>query len=142
MTPARTLPLALLLVAACSTDPGPSAAVRSGAFRYTARSASGEPLLTGRIELDFLDDSTVTGRWTIAWLPGADSTAPVGPQVGTGELAGIRVGDTLLLQLNPNNADHNVGLEATRAGSGYTGRWEWVTFTGPRAAGLFSAVLK
>jgi len=142
MTPTRALPLALLLVAACTIDPGPSAAVRSGVFRYTARSVSGEPLLTGKIELDCLEDSTVTGRWTIAWLPGADSTAPVGPQVGSGELAGTRVGDTLRLQLNPNNADHNVDLEATRGGSGYTGRWQWVTFTGPRAAGPFSAVLR
>jgi hypothetical protein len=134
------LPLATTLVlAACSGAPAGIAAARTDGFQYTARSATGQPLLTGRLKLAFPDDSTVTGTWTIAWVPGADTTLEVGPQVGSGALTGSRSGDTLLLQLNPNMADNNVGLRALRTAEGYAGEWEWSAFTGPRTKGSFEA---
>ncbi|MEO8635709.1 MAG: hypothetical protein ABI587_10580 [Gemmatimonadales bacterium] len=130
---------ATLLLAACSSAPAGIAAARGDGFQYTARSAAGQSLLTGRLQLAFPDDSTVTGTWTIAWVPGADTTMEVGPQVGAGILTGSRSGDTLRLQLNPNMADNNVGLRAVRTAEGYAGEWEWVAFTGPRSGGSFVA---
>jgi hypothetical protein len=136
----RTALLASGLLLACSTDP-PSFTTRDGTFHYTA-SHAGKPVLTGRLHLTFPDDSTVIGTWAIAWLPDADTTVPVGPQVGTGDLVGARWGDSLLIQLNPGNADHNVGLLARAAQAEYRGEWHWVTFTGPRTEGTFSASLE
>jgi len=135
----RPLLLAPALLMACSSAPDDNAAPRTGGFHYSALSASGQPLLTGHLEFTFTDDSTVTGSWVIAWLPAADTTLPVGPQVGSGVLVGLRSGTTLRIQLNPTNADHNVALQAVPSAGGYAGQWEWTTFTGPRSAGTFVA---
>jgi len=131
--------LPLLLLMACSSATSDFAALRPGGFHYSAASATGQPLLTGRLQLDFADDSSFTGSWKIDWLPGADTSAPVGPQVGSGVLIGQRRGTTLLIQLNPTNADHNVALQAVPRGGGYSGTWEWSTFSGPRSSGRFVA---
>ena len=135
----RALLLIPVVLSACSSDPVGRSTPPAGGFHYTALSPARTPVLTGHLTLAFPDDSTVTGTWTIAWLPGADTTTPVGPQVGMGDLLGSRAGGILWLQLNPNNADHNVGLRAQANAAGYTGEWEWVTFTGPHTRGLFSA---
>jgi hypothetical protein len=134
----RAVLIASGLLVACSTAPATFTA-RSGTFHYIAMS-QGKPVLTGRLHLTFPDDSTIVGPWAIAWLPDADTTVPVGPQVGTGNLVGARSGDSLMIQLNPGNADHNVGLVAGAAAAGYRGKWEWVTFAGPRSGGIFSAI--
>jgi hypothetical protein len=134
------LPL-LVLLTACSA--GPSAGFPPDtdrpSYSYTALSPTGEPILVGRIELAFLDDSIVTGTWTIAWIAGADTTLEVGPQVGSGTLAGSRSGGLLLLNLNPSYADNNVGLRAIPSKGGYEGVWGWDAFNGPRTSGTFTA---
>lgn len=136
----RTALLTAGLLLACSADPTVPAAGRvEHSLRYTADGPSGAQALAGRLVLSFPDDTTVSGSWVISWVPGADTTALVGPQVGSGTLVGSRLGDTLLLQLNPENADHNVGLRAVRTRAGYRGTWEWVTFAGPRTRGGFTA---
>ena len=135
----RTLALASILLAACNASSTDNSAPAPVTFRYSALDATGSPLLTGRLTLTSVDDSTVTGTWNIAWAPGADTTSPVGPQVGSGTLTGRRVGGTLILELNPGNADNNVGLQAIPHSGGYSGTWQWTAFTGPRAEGRFVA---
>jgi hypothetical protein len=135
----RAVPLALAVLLACSSAPADTSAPRAGTFRYSALSARGAPLLTGRLDFTFPDDSTLAGSWAITWLPGADTTTPVGPQLGAGNLVGTRHGDTLRVQLNPMNADHNVVLLAVAVLDGYAGQWQWITATGPRSAGRFVA---
>ena len=136
MKPTTLLALALLLgCAGASTE---TAAPRTGGFRYVGRSQAGEPVLTGRIELAFPDDSTVTGSWAINWIPGADTTLEVGPQVGSGTLVGRRMGDSLLIEMNPSWADNNVALKAVPSADGYTGHWTWTAFAGPRSGGSFT----
>lgn len=135
----RALFASLGLILACSGAPADSSAPRIGSFRYSALSATGQPLLAGHIEFAFPDDSTLTGTWAIAWLPGADTTEQVGPQVGSGVLIGAYRGGTLLIQLNPTNADNNVALQAVPSAGGYAGHWDWITATGPRSGGAFVA---
>lgn len=137
MKPTTLLALALLL--GCSGASTETAASRTGGFRYIGRSAAGVPVLNGRIELAFPNDSTVTGTWAIGWIPGADTSFEVGPQVGTGTLVGRRMGDSLLIEMNPNWADNNVALKAFPSASGYTGQWTWSAFDGPRSGGSFTA---
>jgi hypothetical protein len=136
----RLLIPACALLIGCAGPMAGSEGPGAGTFRYTATGPGGSIVLAGILDLEFPDDSTVLGHWAIAWIPGADTTLPVGPQVGAGSLAGSKSGDTLLIQLNPGNADNNVGLKALAAASGYHGWWEWVTLTGPRTEGSFAAV--
>lgn len=131
---------ALVALVACSTYPIAPAPTGPGEYRYAARSAEGASLLVGTLELTFPDDSTVTGTWTIKWVLGADTTTEVGPQVGSGTLAGTRSGLMLSLDLNPGHADHNVFLQGTPTADGFEGDWHWSTFAGPRAAGAFAAI--
>lgn len=130
---------ALLLCSACSGGPSAPAAMRAGGFAYSASTPAGDPILNGRISFEFTDDSTVTGTWSITWVEGADTTLEVGPQVGSGLLVGTRHGDTMMIQLNPNYADNNVGLVAVPTAKGWRGEWEWVAFAGPRSRGPFTA---
>ncbi len=135
----RVLLFAALTLVACTAGPAETAALRAGGYHYSARSAAGQPLLDGRLEIRSVDDSTLRGTWEIAWVAGADMSADVGPQVGSGTLTGSRRGDTLLIQLNPTYADNNVVLQAVSSADGYAGHWEWNTITGPRTAGPFVA---
>lgn len=141
----RRLLIAPLLLISCTsstitnTAPGDISVLEAGEFHYIARSSAGRPLLTGRIEFVFRDDSTISGTWEIARLPGADKNAVVGPQIGSGTLVGNLRDGTLVVQLNPTNADHNVVLLATSNAHGYTGRWQWITIVGPQAEGPFEA---
>jgi hypothetical protein len=129
------------LLTACTT--GPSAGFTgdsgSGRYAYTAFSLTGAAILTGHLELTVHDDSVVTGSWSMDWLAGADTTLEVGPQIGSGTLAGRRSGELLLLDLNPAYADNNVGLRASPKAGGYEGEWGWDAFNGPRTSGAFVA---
>jgi hypothetical protein len=137
--PMRSILLAPVLLLACSSAPDGRPDRPAGDFLYSAMSATGQPLLTGHLRVAFPTDSTLTGTWTIAWLPGADTTAPVGPQVGSGVLLGSRSGDLFVVQLNPTYADNNVALLAVPTTDGYSGQWEWSTLAGPASGGAFLA---
>jgi hypothetical protein len=110
----------------------------AGRFAYRAFDGRGDLLLVGTITLQAVEDSRLAGTWEIRWAVGADTTAIVGPQVGTGTLGG-RVGpDQTLIDLNPGWADNNVYLFARTAGDGdLTGRWQHSTLIGPVAEGRF-----
>jgi hypothetical protein len=138
----RTRFLPLVILVACggpAGDPPNSGDLQSGAFLYHARSSTGQTLLEGQIEFRVGDDSNILGSWNIRWAPGADTTLAVGPQVGSGQLSGYLAGTDLILQLNPEMADNNVSLRATRGPRGFAGRWEWSTIAGPTAGGAFEA---
>lgn len=157
--------LALLgLAIGCSTTSEPlvpsAGRLESGSYRYVTTTAAGEPLLEGTLTIVFGDDTipdedsdqggacchwTISGTWESRWIPGADSTLDIGPQVGSGELRGaILHGEEqegrLLLDLNPYFADNNTGFNAARVGDRLVGTWSWTAFDGPRTSGGFTAV--
>ncbi|MGE0354779.1 MAG: hypothetical protein AB7Q69_16320, partial [Gemmatimonadales bacterium] len=125
--------------------------IQTGRYQYTAYSAAGVPLLEGWLDIRQLrepvgpDDTTdaggaccdwvIEGSWSITWVPGADTTEEVGPQVGSGTLRGAYTPEGLILDLTPLYADNNVGVFGRWSASGMDGRWDWDTFTGPRAGG-------
>ncbi len=119
----------------------PRGPLKSGALRYRAFSALGRPLLSGSLVLVAHEDSSVTGTWAIRWVVGADTTTPVGPQVGEGTLSGRQLSDgTVDLNLNPLYADNNVFLSsAPVTATGLSGKWSWSGFAGPLANGRFQA---
>jgi hypothetical protein len=133
--------LVIGVIGACSANGvAPRGSLRSAVLHYSAASAQGAPLLAGSLRLEAHDDSTVTGTWAIDWVVGADTTAPVGPQVGSGTLSGQLYGDgSLALNLNPLYADNNVVLYSEVTTTGLSGQWTWSGFAGPLASGRFSA---
>jgi hypothetical protein len=143
----RRCTLLALLVAACDAPTTGLAALRHGDFRgsyaYRAYHEDGRLLLRGTLTFSGLErDTMIHGSWTIAWAPGADTTAIVGPQLGSGVLVGALRGDGgAWFDLTPNYADNNVGLlGAGRAGDAIRGSWSHTTFIGPVAGGRFELV--
>lgn len=134
-----TLALALAACSRESTNTGPDGVIAGGNLRYEVTTLAGIPLLTGRLVVKVLDDSTIVGSWSTEWAPGADRSVEVGGQVGRGALAGRQGMEKTYLDLNPGFADNNVILAAAPTDRGFEGTWEWVTVTGTRASGRFSA---
>jgi len=151
----------VLLACSAVTDPLTQSArtLTSGAYRYTAMTAEGRPILEGTLTLSFAEDTipdettdegggcchwTITGTRSINWVEGAGTTLEVGPQIGEGDLRGaILHGEQegkLLIDLSPGWADNNAALLAVSEGDRLTGEWSWVAFNGPRASGPFLAV--
>lgn len=133
--------LLVAAVVACSTNGvAPRGSLKSAMLRYNAASTQGVPLLAGSLSLTIHEDSTVTGTWEIDWVAGADTTARVGPQVGSGAFSGQQFADgSVQLNLNPLYADNNVFLSATVTRDGFSGAWSWSGIAGPIAAGRFTA---
>lgn len=143
---ARTVRLiALAAVLGWGCDGGTSGQVAAprldhlgGAFEYRAFDADGHLLLVGSATLQVSRDSSIAGTWEIGWAPGADTTAVVGPQVGTGTLAGSVGAEHTWIDLNAGWADNNVFLLARTADDGaLAGQWQHSTFIGLVAEGLF-----
>jgi len=132
--------LFVALLAGCAgQQPLISEALRPGELQYVAGAADGARILEGTLHLEYPDDSTVSGSWSIQWVAGVDTTQQVGQQVGTGQLRGTRQGGALYLDLNPGWADNNVILQAAPAENGWNGTWGWDTIVGIQAGGEFSA---
>lgn len=111
----------------------------TGVYAYAACDSAGQLLLLGQLTLSVAPSGSVEGSWHIDWVPGADRSTEVGPQVGGGTLAGSVHGTQVTLTLNPGWADNNVLLTGTWGSGGGGGSWSYVAFTGPRAAGPFAA---
>ena len=138
---ARAVPLVGLVAACSGLGVSPPAALRTPAVvRYSATSAQGRPLVAGTLQLVAHDDSSVIGTWQIDWVIGADTTAAVGPQVGSGTLSGRLSADgSIGLDLNPLFADNNVFLDGAVTTAGLSGTWSWSGIAGPIATGRFDA---
>lgn len=132
-----------LAAAGCGSaglDPTPSRSTGAGQLRYEARTLDGALLLTGRISIEILADSTIVGEWAVQWAPGADTTVEVGDQIGSGTLAGQQGENGTYIDLNPGYNDNNVILLPIPADRGFTGTWYWSTIAGPRTYGKFTAL--
>lgn len=136
--------IALVLGLGCGNGiPDPKPAPRlddlTGLFEYRASDERGRALLVGTVTLAVGTDSTLTGTWDIRWVSGADTTAIVGPQVGTGTLAGRSGAEHGTIDLNPGWADNNVYLLIGQTNEGLlAGEWQHSTFVGPVAQGRFT----
>jgi hypothetical protein len=108
-------------------------------YTYRAYTSSGALAVQGTLTLARSDSTTIVGTWT---LEGVLSIDRVGPQIGTGTVAGVMTGSTLSLDLNPGWRDNNVILHGTIDGEKIVGTWSWVTFAGPTTNGAFEAVRK
>lgn len=107
----------------------------AGVYAYLARLGP-FPVVEGTLTLVLDHDSTITGTWDLHRSPGSDTTVAVGPQLGTGTLAGGRTAGVVWLDLNPGWADNNVVLALVpEASDALRGTWDHATIIGPITGG-------
>jgi hypothetical protein len=145
-----TLVLLLMLSAGCDEAGGVNGSDSRppGAMSYSGYDDLGRRVVTGWIVFDIpnIQDGPpipleFNGTWELRALvdPGR-----VGPQNGSGVLAGQITDSGVVVDLQPGQLDNNVALTGTLTAGGpapmrYEGVWRWVTLTGVRASGTFSA---
>lgn len=106
----------------------------AGTYDYVACDDAGQAVVRGTVVLTLVD-TVVGGSWDLRRVPGTEG-ATVGPQVGTGQLAGWLNRDTLALDLNPGMMDNNVTVWGLSDAAGtIAGRWVYLTIAGPASAG-------
>jgi hypothetical protein len=119
-------------IASAPLLPGPPTS-----YSYNGYNAKGLMVVVGSMTLAITDGSAVSGTWRL------ESTAQgekLGPQTGSGTLAGSIQGSTVTINLNPGWADNNVFLSGSLDGDRFTGTWMWSTFVGPTSEGRFEAL--
>jgi len=109
-------------------DPG-------GVYSYLA-DLGDSPVVEGTMTFQVAADSTVTGTWELHRVPVSDTTLVVGPQTGSGTIAGRRTATGVWLDLNPGWADNNVFLALIpETTGGLSGTWDYSTLIGPVSGG-------
>jgi len=107
-----------------------------GTYSYKAYNSSGVLAVSGTMTLAVVDSGSVSGTWTFVAVLRSER---VGPQTGTGRLAGVVEKSSVSINLNPDWKDNNVFLLGTLSPDRIAGRWMWSTFSGPTAEGTFEA---
>lgn len=104
-------------------------------YGYRASDSTGTRVAEGLIYLTYLD-SLVLGHWSIDEIgsPGA-----IGPQTGSDNLEGMKMGDSLWIELRPEWRDNNVMLVGRISEASFDGRWIYSSLIGITASGTFSA---
>ena len=108
-------------------------------YTYRAYTSAGILAVAGTLTMAATDSARIAGTWVLQGISSLDS---VGPQLGTGTLAGQLTGSKLSLDLNPGWRDNNVVLIGSIEREKIAGTWTWITFAGPRTSGSFEAVRK
>ena len=91
---------------------------------------------TGFIEMTIATDSTVTGSWDITAADGFTNDYSdlnkvfIGPQIGTGQLAGNIKDGQIQINMNPRIADYNIFLNGNYSNENVIGYWLLSLFRG------------
>jgi hypothetical protein len=132
----RQLPLLLLVALWLGCNGTTTEWVPSGTFSYTSYDSSGVAVVTGWFTMDLSDSSAVSGQWHFCPIGNPEG---IGPQTGTGELAGGFYNGELSVDLHPGWMDSNIILQGTLEGDRYAGEWMWISFIGVTNQGTFEA---
>jgi len=134
------LALALLTFLSCE-DNEQNDNIPHGAFRYTG-TYQGTAVVKGWLQFSSTNVQDLRGNWHLEKV--GEPAVKLGPQIGDGQFQGSVNDDGLVvLQLNPGNADNNVGLAGRFQGepfsSNLTGTWTYTGFAGLISQGDFTA---
>lgn len=121
--------------------------LETATFEFATADEESNPLVRGRFTLPWpiAEGQTVRGSWESQYVGPRSATQPgeelnaVGPQVGRGTLTAERSGKQVTINLNPRMNDNNVTLHATVEVDALRGRWDYATFRGVVATGVFQA---
>jgi len=139
--------LFLGLVISCEKDnstigfePGPP-----GSFNYQSYDSLGNPVGVGWLtfevtEIDSLIDHTSGAKFEGEWhIKNLTNRQDLGPQFGDGELVGGTSGSRIWMELNPQWADNNLGLDGVIEDNRIEGKWYASSFPGVTNWGTFRA---
>jgi len=107
-----------------------------GSYIYRSYNYLGEMVGDGTIYINKSDSNLVTGNWSIQKVKNCDNC---GPQFGSGYLAGKIVGDSMFINLNPDNTQDKTELTGILFGGRYSGEWRWESITRFGNKGTFDA---
>ena len=121
--------------------------LQTATFTFATADGEGNQLVRGQFTLPWpiAEGQTVRGSWESRYVGPRSATQPgeelnaVGPQVGRGTLTAERSGGEVTINLNPRMNDNNVTLHGTVEGDALRGRWDYATFAGVSATGIFEA---
>lgn len=129
----------ILIAFAGCTDKGsdPVGPPPAGVYQYTGYDSTGTAIVRGWLTLNLRDENIIDGEWRLEKIgePGL-----IGPQLGTGTLAGGVSDGRMWFDLQPQFRDNNIDIIGTIDGSEFRGRWHWITFSGITNSGTFVAV--
>jgi hypothetical protein len=120
--------------------------LQTAQFDYVTQSREGQDLTRGSFTLPWpiAEGQVVRGSWESRYV-GPRSETPgeegrqIGPQIGRGSLTAERDGNDVRLSLNPQMADNNVTFHGRIDGDALSGHWDYSTFAGSTADGVFEA---
>ncbi|GAB4181280.1 MAG: hypothetical protein Kow00108_17940 [Calditrichia bacterium] len=124
------------LFISCETNTDSLMEAPSGTYSYQGWDSTGVLIVTGSLSFTSLDSGSVSGTWELTNLHQRED---IGIQNGTGQFEGFITNNTIDINLQPNNADHNVILTGSISKNKIEGFWKWVTFTGITNKGPFLA---
>ena len=121
--------------------------LQTATFNFVTADEEGNALVRGTFTMPWpvAEGQTVRGSWESRYVGPRSATQPgeelnaVGPQVGRGTLTAERSGGEVTINLNPRMNDNNVTLHGTVEGDALRGRWDYATFAGVSATGIFEA---
>jgi hypothetical protein len=111
--------------------------VPRGAYRYTSYDTNAVEIVRGWLTIDAQDSSNVTGEWNLLKIGNPEG---IGPQVGSGKLAGSFQNGKLVIELNPQFRDNNLQLVGELKNGEYRGEWFWISFIAVTNRGTFQAL--
>jgi len=129
--------LFILFPVLISCNEGINDPVPDGNYKYVAYDSLGAIISKGWLKIEAKDSSTIFGNWEINKVGNPQN---IGPQIGKGELEGGFNDSILVVELNPNYVDNNVGLVGNPEKNKYTGKWYYSSFIGLTNWGRFEAV--
>ncbi len=132
-----TIFLMLTLIYFCQKDNAIIEPNPLGKFTYQSFDSLGNLIVDGWFTIKPLDSVTVEGSWHLENL---GNRTDIGIQDGYGELIGHVDKSLISINLNPQNADHNVYLTGNMSDEIIEGDWIWATFRGPTNWGRFKAI--
>jgi predicted outer membrane repeat protein len=109
----------------------------SATYQYTGYDTNGVTVVQGWISLIFNDSNQINGTWQLEAVGDPEN---IGPQIGSGNLAGFVFQGEVWINLNPDWVDYNVWLRGTIQGTVYSGIWWYEGFPGILNHGTFEAI--
>jgi hypothetical protein len=128
--------LLITFLMACSTGET-TEKFPDGKYSFRSFIFLGEMVGEGSLYIRKTDTVSFDGNWSIRDVKGC---VGCGPQFGGGFLTGRIVGDSVYINLNPNNPENYVELLGTVESENFSGDWRWFKLIVNSNRGTFEAV--
>jgi len=109
----------------------------NGKYSFRSFTFLGEMVGDGSLYISKTDSVSFDGNWSIRDVKGC---IVCGPQFGGGFLTGQIVGDSVYINLNPNNPENYVELLGKVDGENFSGDWRWFKLIVNSNRGTFEAI--